>query len=174
MRLKWKSWLGLVASGAAVLGVSAPAQAAVDGCQVMLCMAGNWRNISECTPMVEEALRESAWHPWPTCNMQDSNGNVSSANFAWATEQTCPPFYSNYNPDNMAWQSCTYPGVVTVTVGGSWWADVFVNFGGTTSTHYSDNAKAQLGPGNFDPTYDNDAANYVPPAPYDPNANPGT
>ena len=39
------------------LGLSGPAHA-VDGCKLLLCMAGNWQNISQCTPTVRQALRE--------------------------------------------------------------------------------------------------------------------
>jgi len=35
------------------LGFSGPAQA-VDGCKVLLCMAGNWQHISECEPTVRD------------------------------------------------------------------------------------------------------------------------
>lgn len=86
----------------------------------------------------------------------------------WTNEATCPPFYSNWNPESGAWQSCNYAGVVSVRVNGAWWSDVYVDVwgGSNTSTHYSDAARAQLTPtGQIDPTYDNDAAAYVPPPP---------
>ena len=41
------------------LGFSGPAQA-VDGCKVLLCMAGNWQHISQCEPTVSRALRDVA------------------------------------------------------------------------------------------------------------------
>ena len=43
------SSLGLVLSG--------PAQA-IDGCKLLLCMAGNWQHISQCTGIVREAKEE--------------------------------------------------------------------------------------------------------------------
>jgi hypothetical protein len=121
-----------------------------------------------CVPTVQQAFEEIAhFHPWPTCNM--SNGSTSNTAWQWATQDTCPPFYSVYNQENGAWQSCTYPGVVNVTVDGyGWWETIFVNpYTGDTSTDYSDSARTALTQdgGTIDPTYDNDKAAYVPPAP---------
>lgn len=59
------------------LGISGPAHA-VDGCKLLLCMAGNWQNISQCTPTVRQALRDVArGRGWPTCSM---GGNNASGN----------------------------------------------------------------------------------------------
>ncbi len=55
---------GIVVSSA----IFANASQAVDGCKVLLCLAGNWKNISQCVPPVEEAFKESALgHPFPSC-----------------------------------------------------------------------------------------------------------
>ena len=59
------------------LGLSGPAHA-VDGCKLLLCMAGNWKNISQCEPTVRQALRDVArGRGWPTCSM---GGNSASSN----------------------------------------------------------------------------------------------
>ena len=51
------------------LGLSGPAHS-VDGCKLLLCMAGNWQNISQCTPTVRQALGDVArGRGWPTCSM---------------------------------------------------------------------------------------------------------
>lgn len=43
----------------ALVFTAAPASArAADGCTVLLCLAGNWRNISQCVPPVRQALRD--------------------------------------------------------------------------------------------------------------------
>jgi hypothetical protein len=143
---------------------ASPSAHAVDGCKLLLCISGNWRAIPMCVPTVVQALKDLAWHPWPTCDM---SGPGNSGNFSWANEITCPPFYSNYNPENGAWQSCSYPALIHVTVNGAWWADVFADLSGNTSTHYSDTAKSSLStvPNGIDPKYDNDAAAWTPPPP---------
>ena len=71
------------------LGLSGPAHA-VDGCKLLLCMAGNWQNISQCTPTVRQALRDVArGRGWPTCSM---GGDSASGNQYVAPEQ-CPEQY---------------------------------------------------------------------------------
>ena len=66
----------------------APAHA-VDGCKVMLCITANWKNISQCRPDVEQAIHDvERGRGWPSCN--EANG----ASYQWATEATCPAFYS--------------------------------------------------------------------------------
>ena len=65
-----RSPLQLAACFGAVLALglklSGPAHD-VDGCKLLLCMAGNWQNISQCTPTVRQALRDVArGRGWPT------------------------------------------------------------------------------------------------------------
>ena len=169
------SWIGLLATGVggslttivasallSVLLLASPAAHAVDGCKVLLCLAGNWSNISQCRPDVEQAFRDVArGRGWPTCGM----GGSSSAQMQWASEATCPPFYSYYNPDNGSWSGCQYDGMVSVRVNSAPWSDLFWSSGGgSTSTRYYDPARAALGTG-IDPKYDQDSAAYVTPAP---------
>lgn len=50
---------------------------AVDGCKVLLCLAGNWSSISQCRPDVEEALRRvERGQGLPSCDMAGA-GNVA-------------------------------------------------------------------------------------------------
>lgn len=147
----------------AMLFGMAPKAHAVDGCKLLLCLAGNWKNIGECVPTVRQALRDLArGHAFPSCAMSSAGNNSA---FQWANEATCPPWYSNYNWRTGAWQSCSYPGVITVSMNGVWWADVFVDpSGGNTSTSYSQAARDQLAnTAGVDPTFDMDRARYVPP-----------
>ena len=138
---------------------SASANAA-DGCKVLLCLAGNWSNISQCVPPVREVLRDVArGRPWPSCSM----GGASNTALQWATEATCPPFYSYYDPDRGSWAGCRYDGMISVRVNGSPWSDLFWSTSGDpTSTRYYTQARTALGAA-IDPTYDRDAAAYVPP-----------
>ena len=149
----------LVILGAA-LG-SAPAHA-VNGCRVLLCLAGNWKNISQCRPEVEQAIHDvERGRGWPSC---EQSGVENVANSQWLTEATCPAMYSTYNPDTGAWASCAYSGIISVKVRNAPWTDVFWSSDGRTSTRYYAPARAALGDA-VDPTYDRDAAAYVPPAP---------
>lgn len=142
--------------------VPAPA-AAADGCQVMLCLAGNWRAIGECVDPVRQVLRDMLkGKPFPTCSLVGGSGSTINVGL---TRETCPPFYSRFNGESGAWEGCEFSGLIEVrSTGGTLWSEVFWNFGGETSTRYSAEAKAQLG-AEIDPTYDRDAAAYTPPAP---------
>ena len=144
-----------------VLLGSSPAAQAVDGCQLLLCLAGNWRGIPLCVPTVKQAFRDLArGRPFPTCSMA---GSSNTASHSWASEATCPPFYSYVN-ETGGWGGCTYPGVISVMMNGVPWSDVYWSFDGATATRYYGPSRAALGD-SIDPTYDRDAAAYVPPAP---------
>jgi hypothetical protein len=138
---------------------------AVDGCKVLLCLAGNWQNISQCRPDVERAMREVAeGRGWPTC---DGSSN-SSTGLQMTSEATCPAMYAAYGMSGgdsgaRGYTGCAYSYVVKVVVSGQPWTDVFWNMNSSAmSTRYYPPARATLG-GTIDPTYDNDAAAYVPP-----------
>lgn len=50
------------------------------GCTVLLCLAGNWKNISECRGPVQDLFRHLArGHTFPSCDMSD--GNDSARNY---------------------------------------------------------------------------------------------
>ena len=136
---------------------SSPAAHAVDGCAVLLCMSGAWKKAPQaetCEPPVYAALRAVArGHSWPHC----AQGGGYDSGAVAATEETCPPFYSNYSSESGRWMSCQYPTVVRVTAPSGWFSDVFSDADGNTSTHYSDTARLQLG-ASIDPKYDQDAA----------------
>ena len=136
---------------------SAPAHA-VDGCKVMLCITADWKNISQCRPDVEQAIHDvERGRGWPSCN--EANG----ASYQWATEATCPAFYSRYNAENGAWASCQYDAILSVKVNNAPWSDMFWAIGGSaTSTRYYAPARAALG-ASIDPRFDLDAAAWVPP-----------
>jgi len=148
------------------MGLTTPAHA-VDGCTVLLCMAGAWKKAPQaefCVPPVLQAFRDVArGRSWPTC---PSAGAGNNSALTPATEATCPPFYSQYmdGENGPRWIGCKYPYVVTIMMNGSWYSDTFTDADGNTSTHYSDYARTTLG-ADIDPTYDNDAAAYVPPPP---------
>lgn len=140
-RFKVKSWfLGMAL---AMLSMFAASSAhAVDGCKLLLCLAGNWRNISECRPTVLEAFRDMArGRPFPTCGM---SGAGNSAGNNWADQSTCPAMYRQYDSESGAYSGCTYPGRITVNINGALWSHVYWDFSGNTTTWYSDTARTQL------------------------------
>ena len=66
-----RSLRGTVAAAAVCAGLllAAPAAHAIDGCKVLLCLAGNWRSIGACVGEVRQALRDLArGKAWPTCD----------------------------------------------------------------------------------------------------------
>lgn len=139
-------------AAAAVAFLVNPA-AAVDGCKVILCLAGPWRSIPDCVPDVRKALR----HGIPNCN-QATDGNNTTYH-SWASAADCPPQYTVWEYDlygNRTAVGCNAAGVVNVMQAGVpyvrvWW---FPD-GETTSTWYSAAARLQYG-SLMDPRYDLD------------------
>jgi hypothetical protein len=143
----------LAAAMLLALGMPTTASAA-DGCQVMLCLSGNWKSIPLCVSPVREVLRDLArGKPFPTCRMADGGG--STASHQRTTEANCPRMYSLYHPDSGAWMGCRYAGVISLRVDGDAWADVFWSPQGNTSTRHHGAARAALGD-RVDLTYDSD------------------
>lgn len=141
---------------------------AVDGCTVLLCLAGNWSKIQECVPPVTEALNDLAQgDAFPECEM---SGPGNSAGNTYVTEPLCPLMYSEYDADKGSWVSCYYTGLIAVFIDGELWSEVFWNGRGETSTRYSATAKENLGEGSYDTKYDDDQAAWDlahPPTPPD-------
>jgi hypothetical protein len=147
-----RHWAAGLAMAAAALG---PACAA-DGCTVLLCLAGPWKQVSQCVPPVSETLHDLAHgKPFPACDM---SGDGNHAANAWTTQESCPEMYGLYDDQSGAWWRCSYPGLISVYIDGQLWSDMFWDFGGRTSTRYTDYARTQLGEQYLDPTYDNDLA----------------
>lgn len=106
---------------------SMPAHAA-DGCKVLLCMAGNWRNIAACEPEVRQAMRDAArGRGWPRCSMASGGGGGSntssntgsnpSANPNNAPESTVVPSAATHDSENQwAWAPGNCPPQYTFEV----------------------------------------------------------
>ncbi len=143
-----------------LLGVSAPARA-VDGCVILLCLAGSWSSIPQCVGPVRQLFRDLArGKPFPTCAMARGPGG-SRALAERATEQNCPRQYSSWGGESGAVFSCAFRGVIRVEVAGAPWASVWWSVGGDSVTQYSDAAKAQLGSGNYSTAYDDELARWL-------------
>lgn len=136
--------------------LAAPSAQAADGCKFLLCIAGPWNSIAECRPTVREVFRDLArGRPFPMCAMSGA-GNAASNN--WATEQTCPAMYRQYNHDGM-YSGCTYPGRIEVFIEGRPWSTVYWGFGDNTSTYWTPEALSKLnqpGAAPVDQTFQND------------------
>lgn len=114
-----------------------PAKAA-DGCKVILCLAGNWRDISQCRSDVEEALRDAArGRGWPSC------GGVNTQRIASNTRKNCPPQYLSSVEDHNSHPiyTCAYAGVNTTTYQGRTFTRTYWNLRGGSVTQWSDEAK---------------------------------
>ena len=143
------------------LGVSAPAHA-VDGCKLLLCMAGNWQNISQCEPTVRQALRDVArGRGWPSCGM---GGNSASGNQYVAPEQ-CP---EQYRTSSLDWRdqivySCPFSGVIHVGVEGRPWSRTWWSPSGDSVIEWLPAAKAAFAtsPDAMDDRFDRDHAAWV-------------
>lgn len=151
---------------AALLGTSTPA-AAVDGCQVLLCLAApSWRAIPQCVPTITQLLRDLArGKAFPTCAMA---GSGNTAGHTWAIAPSfCPPQYTRVvDGPNGPGYYCDYTGAVSVTINGKPFARTWWTMDGGTVTEFSPAAKTQLG--RWDTRFDDDyaawLANQPPPA----------
>ena len=165
----------------AACGLGCAPAFAVDGCAVLLCLSGAWRQAPQattCVPPVLETFHQLALgHAFPTCDMSSSSDPHAAENNhagnVWPTEATCPPMYSMYMPDEQGqhWVGCMFTGLIQVTINGAPWEDVFWNEAGSTSTRYYQPAIDALGPdGQLDPRYADDLAAYEAslPPPNDP------
>lgn len=137
--------IAITLAAALLAGASLPA-VALDGCQVLLCLAApNWRAIPQCVPPITQLWRDLArGKSFPRCNM---SGGANSASHAWAQAPSyCPPQYTRaVEGPNGTFYTCDYAGAVSVTVNGQAFARTWWTFDGDTVTEFSPAAKAMLG-----------------------------
>ena len=144
------------------LGLSGPARA-VDGCKLLLCMAGNWQNISQCTPTVRQALRDVArGRGWPTCSM---GGDSASGNQYVAPEQCPEQYITNAGTDESGRPiySCPFSGVIHVAVEGRPWSRTWWSPSGDSVVEWLPAAKAAFAnsPDAMDERFERDHAAWV-------------
>jgi hypothetical protein len=145
---------------ASVLGAAfwAPAHAA-DGCTVLLCLAGNWKNIAECRPPVEEMMREVArGRHFPGC---DSSGNSQAGN-TYLEPALCPIQYRRVVGQDENLQplyGCPFANVVNVAVEGVPWSRTYWS-GSDSVTEWLPAARAAFAqnPTDIDERFNNDYA----------------
>jgi len=141
------------------LVLSGPAQA-VDGCKLLLCMAGNWQHISQCTGTVREALRDLLrGRVWPTCGM----GGSSASGNQYVTAEQCPEQYIvAAGPDEVGRivYSCPFGGVIHVAIDGQPWSRTWWSPTGDSVVEWLPAAKAAYAnsPDVMDGRFDRDLA----------------
>lgn len=68
-----------------------PPAHAVDGCKVLMCLAGNWKQIESCQPDVHQALHDVAkGRGWPSCSMSNSSASSSTNDVAQNPSSSAP------------------------------------------------------------------------------------
>lgn len=144
------------------LALSGPAHA-VDGCKLLLCMAGNWQDISQCTPTVREALRDvMRGRGWPTCSL---SGDSASANQYVAPDQCPEQYVTNDGTDEIGRiiYSCPFSGVIHVAVQGRPWSRTWWSPSGDSVVEWLPAAKAVFAnsPGAMDDRFDRERAAWV-------------
>ena len=141
---------------ALAIGAAAPAARAVDGCVVLLCLAGNWSAIGQCVPPVEQLFADLALgQPFPTCafaSVPSAPTGTSPAVTAATpttnasgptpavleaiTQQNCPVQYAIVLDGQFV--SCSgYLGLIRVTVNGLPWSLTLWSPGGASVTCFS-------------------------------------
>lgn len=144
----------------ACLGAACTRAHAVDGCQILLCLAApSWHAIAQCVPPVSQVLRDLArGRPFPICSM---SGPSNSASHAWSNAPTfCPPQYTRvYSTEGGPVYACDYAGAIQITINGAPFARTWWAMDGSTSTDFSPTAKTQLA--SWDTRFDDDFAAWL-------------
>jgi hypothetical protein len=134
----------LVAAVAAILIVAAAPARAVDGCKVLLCLAGPWESIPACVSEVEQLVRDLwAGAAFPSCSLAGGtpyapnlanvpNVGAASASNVWLAQGTpvpdprCPPQYVTFAGGlRRAGYGCRYAGMISVRVNGQPWSTTY-------------------------------------------------
>jgi len=154
----------LAAASSLVLGLglgSGPARA-VDGCALLLCLAGNWQNIPQCTPTVRQALRDLArGRGWPTCSM---GGNSASGN-QYVAPLHCPEQYRTSAVDGRGRPVylCPFSGVIHVAIDAQPWSRTWWSTSGDSVVEWLPAARVAFAdtPDAMDDRFERDHAAWV-------------
>ena len=166
----------------ALVFTAAPASArAADGCTVLLCLAGNWRNISQCVPPVRQALRDlMLGRGFPVCGFASapsysitlpaSSGAAaangvpaptapasSQATLRWADGEFCPPQYRTIaEGESTSTSLCAFAGAIEVTIGGQLWNRTWWSMTGDSVTEWTSAARASMPQASTDDRFERD------------------
>ncbi len=147
----------VIAAAALATAFAAVPARAVDGCTVLLCLAGPWQSIRQCVAPVEQLFSE-LWNgdPFPSCKLasapsataasrplgaSSSAGNRMIGGWNTAPDPSCPPQYviQAMRP----FYTCQYAGVIRVTVKGVPWSTTYWSPTGTSVTNFTAAAQAR-------------------------------
>lgn len=134
----------IAAAFATMLTAPTPARA-VDGCKVLLCMAGNWKQIAPCQSEVRQALRDIArGRGWPECKMGGAGNGTAGTPIP---PTACPIQYQTTRIEQLESGTretieCPYTAVVTVAVNGVLWSKTWSSPTGETVTYWTPAARA--------------------------------
>ena len=147
------------------LGVHRPAHA-VDGCKLLLCLAGNWQNIAQCVPTVRQALRDLVLgHAWPFCSMGGGMGGSTASANQFVMPEQCPPQYrTGWTAESgQTVYDCPFAGVIHVAVDGQPWSRTWWSMSGEVVVEWLPAARAALAnrPGAMDERFDRDRAAWM-------------
>ena len=179
-----RSMCGTVAAAAVCAGLllTAPAAYAIDGCKVLLCLAGNWRSIGACVGEMRQALRDLArGKAWPTCDFAGATTVVDRPplppfeRIVTGTTQyalngnSCPEFYKqwiwhtvSYEGQTGHWEyRCFFAGVLDVYIERQLWVTVYWAVDGSTIDAWSTSGLDALGMSGQLVGYDLNLANWI-------------
>lgn len=159
--------------------ITAPTPAlAVDGCKVLLCMAGNWKQIAPCQSEVRQALRDIArGRGWPECKMGGAGNGTAGIPI---DPSACPIQYQTKRLEQLEAGTreiieCPYTAEVMVAMNGVLWSRTWSTPTGESVTYWTPAARASAAgtSGAMDNQFELDYAAWLArqpaPAPTDPN-----
>lgn len=162
--------LAFATCAAASLAALPPPAFAVDGCKVLLCLAGPWRSIPQCVPEVRALFRDLArGRPFPSCAFASGASTAvgtpperTQAGNEWASADACPQQYLRFaDQDGTPIPVCRWTGAISVVVDGQPWSRTWWSLDGADAvTEYAATAKARLG-AYVDPTFDNELRRFL-------------
>jgi hypothetical protein len=142
----------MVVLAATLIGAAAPA-GAVDGCKVLLCLAGPWQSIPACVSEVEQLFQDLLnGDAFPSCSFasgaaytpslsKEPSASTASAANSWlgqwasAPDPSCPSKYvSSFSPFGRTVYGCQYRGLIAVHLNGQVWSRTYWNLGGGSVT----------------------------------------
>ena len=151
----------LIATLAALMfGAAGPARA-IDGCKVLLCLAGPWQGIPACVSEIEQLFRD-LWSgdPFPSCSVATGTSyapgvanapgaGIASASNTWLAQwipvpdPNCPAQYLTIAGGNpRAMYGCRYAGMIPVRIGGQLWSTTYWSVGMGSVTELSAYARS--------------------------------
>ena len=145
---------------AILIGAAMPAWA-VDGCKILLCVAGAGQSIPACVSEVEQLFQDLGnGAPFPSCSFANAatyspnslNAPALGSANAWLTQwepapdPNCPPQYrTRFNEIGRTTYGCRYVGTIPVRIDGQLWSRTYWSTGGGSVTELSASTRSVFG-----------------------------